>query len=119
MNPGSDTLLLSNEEDAMPRKKAAAISFGKSATTPSKRNGVKEPKSAKMPMNKPKGQRTITDFVEEARENDVSTREAIEQFQEVECTHGRQWVEIAHSPTKRLVQCPGCGKIEDRVVKPR
>ena len=92
----------------MPAKKTK-ISYSPAATTPS---GRKKPKSYVPPMNKPKGRTDLTDFVETHRENGETTQELIHQFQE-ECQHTRVRVEIARTPTKRLMKCQDCGDIKE------
>ena len=95
----------------MPRGQAPKIRFGKSQRTPSERQQAKRPNSFKMPMNKPKGQREITDFAEEAAQDGVSTAEAIHQFQEEECYHVRD-IEIANGPTRKVYRCTTCGRVK-------
>lgn len=92
----------------MPAKKTK-ISYSPSASTPS---GRAKPRSATVPMNKPKGVSAITEYVEEHRVNGETTQELIHEFQE-ECKHERVRVEIARTPSKRLMKCPDCGDIKE------
>lgn len=101
----------------MPRRKTT-IQYGKARTSPSKRGDRAEPGTGwKMPMNKPKGQREITTFIDEARADGECSLDALRQFQEAECKHERQLREIATGPTKKFLQCPDCGQIKTVAVK--
>lgn len=95
----------------MPRGKAPKIMFGKSHKSPSQRKQAKAPNSFKMPMNKPKGEREITRFVDEARADGESSASAIRQFQEAECDHPR-YTEIANGPSKKVSKCVECGHLK-------
>lgn len=99
----------------MPRRKTD-IRYGKARTSPSKRNGTKAPNSFKVPMSKPKGEREITRFVDEARSDGESSISAIRQFQQAECDHPRKTV-IAEGPSKTLFRCNDCGEISEKVKK--
>jgi ribosomal protein S27E len=102
----------------MPKGRKPAISYGKALRTPSERKDPHRSSAFKMPMNKPKGEREITRFVDEARADGESSVSALRQFQQVECDHPKR-EEIASSPTKKFMRCTRCGDIITTEVKQR
>lgn len=104
----------------MPRQ---TVRFGKAARTPSDRHKEQAPRKSaafKVPMNKPKGESEISQYVNEARDvHDESMLGALRQYQGAECEHGAKRIVVAASPTKEILKCPDCGHVLVKEVKQR
>ena len=107
----------------MPRKNVKT-SYRPVKSTPSQRTA---PRVHTVPMNKPKPRTEILHFVETNRvvptktvkRPECETLALIEVFQKDVCTHDDKPTEIAHSPEKRIVQCPNCKRITTVGAKAR
>ena len=111
----------------MPKKNPVTTYNKRAARTPSKRTKPLTHASHKIPMKKPRG--TISDMVDyvEAHRVEVTkttprpeaeTLDLIHDFQD-QCKHTAAKIEIASSPTKRIVKCPTCNFITEAKAKAR
>jgi hypothetical protein len=109
-HPGLISCALPDRSEAHMPKRKISTTYGKAATTPSRRKVIK-PKPVE--MRQPQAASPLHQYVQDNEESGLSVAELIQQFQEYDCEH-REWEQISWSTSYLEFRCVGCRKIEKR-----
>jgi hypothetical protein len=89
----------------MPRNRVK-VSYRKVSATPSSR----EPKPVKIVMREPHPSSPLAKYIEDNKDSELSVQELIEQFQEYDCDHAKEFP-VLTSAFKTVYRCEDCGRV--------
>jgi hypothetical protein len=93
------------------KKNPVYVRFGKAAQTPSARHKKLPPHSARaVVMRTPQPRSALHKYIAENADSGLTEYELIEQFQEYDCDHTREYP-VLTGAHKKVYRCEGCERL--------